>query len=234
MRNLEPNERRFRLSIWLGLLVLVVIVFATVRMFSRVNHAARGTSSRTFEISVEFDKFRQIMVRKNATAAIVEHGGMELIEQHTQAVAVDLSGDDRPVLNALLGQSRADLAATKHITVRINDPHVGADRVSLTQTANIDAGNLNVITVANQPTGNLQDYETKLSARAEGASTTVTLDMDLSVRVDVARLFVSRADAQVQAAADEALRQQEAAIKHLIERYAAVRFVLPDLGDEPR
>ncbi len=228
MRSLTSKDHSFRLALWLGGLIFVAVGVFAIRAISSVNHAAQGQSQRTFVLDVDFTRFRKIMVRRNATKSIVEHGGMKMIEQRMQGITLDVSTDERPVLNTLLGRANADVTAQQQIIVELTDSTLEADRVSMTQTAQIDPDMLNVATEANQPTGNLQEYESRLRAVPYGSQTEVTIEVDFTVRVDIPSIFVGRADAKVQAAAEQAMQTQEMAIRDLIEQQADEFIILPE------
>ncbi len=60
-----------------------------------VDHTSEGSSRRQFTIQVDFDTFRQIMVRKNATEAIVSHSGMKLLDERVDDISIDLPKQHR-------------------------------------------------------------------------------------------------------------------------------------------
>lgn len=227
----SPKPKAARFAFWLsvGAVVLLAIGVGVWQMTS-VSLAAKGTSQRSFVIDTEFDKFRKIMVRKNATAAIIAHSGMQLLDEQLQGVAIDTTEDDRPILNALRGKSQADLAATKQIVVSLKDPALNADRLSLTQQANIELDRLHVRTTASQAAGNLEAYETTLTAVPDGDKTKVSLTIDQIVRVTVPKLFQSQAESRVQEAADKATREQEKAIQQFVAQFANQAIILPKFG----
>ncbi len=78
-----------------------------------VGYLATGHQQATFLIDCEFDKFRQIMVRKNATAAIIGQAEMILVDEQLNSMQLDARNDDRPLLNAIRGKSKADVLADK-------------------------------------------------------------------------------------------------------------------------
>lgn len=199
---------------------------------SEVSRAITGSSEREFAIDVEFEQFRKIMVRKDATGAVIGHSGMKLLKQKLQGVTIDASADRRPILNALRGKSESDLSATKQIVVRLEDPALKADELSLTQRAQVEPNALRVVTTANQATGNLEAYETTLRAVPQGNQTRVDLTVNQTVRVEVSWLFLSVAERRVQRAADDALAEQEQAIKDFVSRYADQVIILPEFGAE--
>ncbi|WP_146595964.1 hypothetical protein [Novipirellula galeiformis] len=205
-----------------------------------VEHRATAYQDRSIVVDCDFAKFRQIMVRKNATAAIVEHSGMTLLDERIQDVALDTSGDDRPLLNAIRGVSKTDVAAVKQLTVQLDDPTLEASELVLRQNVDIQQDSFHVTTVSEGPAGRLENYKTTLDAvpneaeagttEAVAGGTRIKLTVEMTVRVKVPRLFRHRADAGVQDAADDAIQGQADAIEQFIARYADDAFILPELN----
>ena len=125
-------------------------------------HISKGSSQRTFEVEVDFDTFRKILVRKNATKAIVNHAGMQLADQQIDNLSIELPQQDRPILRALLGKANANLSATKEIVVILSDPNVDAKELVLTQHADISPEFMVVQTKSTKPAGNLKSFESRL------------------------------------------------------------------------
>ena len=185
---------------------------------SKTDCAVPGKAVRKFTLDIEIDTFRQILVRTNATAAIIEHGGMELVDEKTDAVDIDLSNDSRPLRNFLRGKSKANVSATKHLTVRMNDPQLKARELSLSQDCHIEPEKIHIVTTSDQPSGELREYNTMLDALKEGRKTEITLSLEMTVVVRVSRIFLSQAKARVQQAADKAMEEQEEAIRSLVAK----------------
>jgi len=217
-----------------GVVALIVAAGLGVSIwsFSLVDYLASGKQEKSFVVDCDFAKFRQIMVRKNATAAIIGRSGMTLLDEKIQDVQLDTSGDDRPLLNAILGRSKSDLTAIKQITVKLDDPAIDADKLVLRQQATIQPDLMNVVTKSKEPSGNLESYETTLEAQPSGDRTEVKLMVALSVRVKLPKMFTSRADTQVQRSALDAVTEQERSITAFIAQYADERLILPELGKE--
>ena len=192
-----------------------------------VDYLASGADSRTLVIDVPYAKFRQIMVRKNATAAIVAHGGMTLIDERTDDISVDTSGDDRPILNAILGRSQTDLSAVKQITVSLEDPMLEADRLVLRQQSDITATGMTSTSKSKSAAGRLKNYQTSLSAEPSGEQTTVTIAVNLDVLVNVPKWFTHKADQGVEQAAMDAVAGQTESLQSFIAEHADKRIVLP-------
>ncbi len=215
---------------FLGIAGGVIIILSFIAWgFWPVEHKSTASSQQQFTLEVDFDKFRQIMVRKNATKAISAHSGMKLLDEQVGDFELEIPEQKRPLLNALLGQSRAKLSAQKQITVSLNDPYLDADHITLTQLADVQPDSMSVRTASTEPAGNLTKYTTELSASRLNAATTVTISIDQTVQLHVPRLFTSRADRQVQQAADKAIEEQHQAIRDFIAEHVNERIIMPDL-----
>jgi hypothetical protein len=210
--------------------VIIGVVFA--RNLTNVEHLAKGVESQSFTIDMDFDRFRQIMVRKNGTASIIGHAGMKLLDEKIEDVELDTSGDDRPILNAIRGKSKSELSAVKLLTVQIDDPTVKADKLELRQIADIEPKEIHVVTKSTGPAGQLEQYMTTLYAQPNGKSTDLTVNVNLSVRVNVPRLFQARAEARVQQAAEKAVANQTEAMKKFFAEHADEQIILPKLGSK--
>ncbi|TWT98481.1 hypothetical protein [Stieleria varia] len=224
-----PPKSTTRLTI-LAIVAVLVILGAVVAwvLLKPIDHLASGKKDDTIIIDCDFDKFRQIMVRKNATAAILGQSGMRLISDRLQDVQVDLSKDDRPILNAIRGRSKSDVNAIKHLTVSLNDPTLHADELQLRQVAEIEPGLMYVRTSSLREAGRLLNYETTLTAKPSGEKTEVQLSVELTVNTSVPKLFVSHAEREVQRAADDAVAGQAKSIRDFVTQYADQRLILPE------
>lgn len=217
-------------SVWLALVVAALIAVGLLGwgMWS-VEHIATGSSRRDFIMHVDFDKFRQIMVRKNATEAIVAHSGMKLLEEKVNDVSIDIPRQDRPILNAILGKAKADLAASKQITVSLENPDVGATQLTLNQHIDIQPNEIDVRSQATGPVGNLKAYSTRLHASKFEGVTKVELSIDQTLNVKVPQFFKVTADQRVQQAADDSTAEQERALRDFIGKFVNDEIVLPEL-----
>ncbi len=226
----HATRMKFKLAATAIVGILIIGIGATVWSLSAVDHLATTKRAKTFTVDCEYGKFRQIMVRKNATAAIVGQSKMKLLEERIQDIEIDTSNDDRPLLNALRGRSESNVAAVKEITVSLDDPSLNAEKLVLRQQADIEPERMHVVTSSKEAAGNLKRYSTTLEARPKGDSTEVTLTVEMDIVVRVPKLFVSRADSGVQKAAEEAINEQASSIKALIAEHADERLILPELG----
>lgn len=210
-------------------LVLLLIAGIAAWQLRSVDHPALGQATRSFAVDCPFDKFRQIMIRKNATKAIVGDSGMRLLDERVIDVDLDTSKDDRPILNAIRGRSKTDLVAVKELTVGLDDPMLEADELILRQNADIDDTRMKVRTISRRPAGRLEEYETTLDAQADQSRTRINLSVAMKVRVAVPNYFRHLAESGVQEAADEAIDGQQNSIVEFIDLYSDERFILPDL-----
>ena len=211
---------------WLGIAFIGGIGFCAWGL-SRSEHSLCGVAERSFTMEVEFDKFRQILVRTDATAAILEHGGMKLVDEKTDSVDIDLSNDSRPLRNALRGKSKANVSAIKRLTVQLNDPQVNASELLLSQDCQVHPDSIQIHTTSDQPAGELKVYNTTLDAVKASHGTEIRLSMDMTVDVVISRFFLSQAEARVKQAAEKSLEEQEKAIRSLVSGFEGKTLILP-------
>jgi hypothetical protein len=226
------NIRQRRAAIGIGWSIGLAAIFAVPVAFFGLSTQAivfKGTSDKTFKLDVDFDKFRQILVRANATSAIIEHGGMKLINERVNALKIDLSKDPRPLLNALAGKSKADVRASKRLTVELDDPQINATKLLLNQDSHVTSSFIHVCTKSSESAGELQSYETTFDAAKSDLQTEVTLAVDMSIEVRVSPLFVSQAETRVQQAATQAVLDQESAIRKLVSAFDDKSLIVPRL-----
>ena len=215
----------------MGVVFTLVLLGAFAWQLRPIEHVTSGKATSTVTLECSFEKFRQIMVRKNATKAIVGDSGMKLIDEQVLDIDLDTSRDDRPLLNALRGKSKTDLVAVKQLTVQLTDPMLEASELVLRQDADIKEQRIHVETSSKRPAGRLQKYATTLDAYPadNGTATRVELSVDMNVVIRVPKYFRHKADEGVQQAADDAIAGQETSIKDFVTLYADERFIIPDL-----
>ena len=226
---IRPNRNAvISVGWWLGIALLGGIGIAAWG-FSRSEQALHGVAERSFTMDIDFDKFRQILVRTDATAAILEHGGMKLISEKTDAVDIDLSNDSHPLRNALRGKSKANVSAIKRLTVQLNDPQVNATELFLSQDCKINPDSIHIQTTSDQPAGELRAYKTTLDSFRANHGTEVKLSMDMTVDVLISSMFLPQAKARVKKATEKSLEEQESAIRSLVSRFDGKALILPNV-----
>ncbi len=184
---------------------------------------------RQFTLECDFDRFRQMMVRLNPTRAIVSHGGMELISEKTEGVDIDTSNDERPILNAILGNSHSKVEATKTITVSVKDPNIPNTELTLRQKANISENEIHVVTQSIGEQQSIKHYVTTLDANADGVNTQIKIGLEMKIEVSVPKMFTSRADAGVNESAARSLAEQQKAITQFVIENSDKRIILPSI-----
>lgn len=210
--------------------VAVIAVALLVWLFQPISHQSNASQTLEFELQVKYDKFRQIMVRKNATEAIVSHGGMKIVSEGVEDLQLDLSGDDRPILNAILGKSKAEVDATKLLTVEINNDQVDTEQLTLRSRALVDSERLQVESKSVGEQGQVKNYVTSITATPQGDATLVQLALEMAIEVNVPSMFTGVADKKVNEAAGAALEQQKEAITAFVIEHADKRIVFPQLN----
>ncbi len=226
MKRLHMSNKRLFGLIIAG--IAGVLAGVTIWRFSIVTHTSIGTAERTFVLNCQFAKFRQIMIRKNATAAIVSAGGMRLIDEQVEGISLDTSKDDHPILSAIIGKSKAEVAADKTLTVELNDPNIDASELRLKQQAVIDESSMSVETSSIAPAGQLRNYKTTLEARETDRQTTVTIRIEMQIDVQLPIFFTRKADERVTESAERALAEQETSIEAFVDRFANSKVIIPD------
>ena len=202
-----------------GIVGVLVVACGIAWQFSSINYLASGTSERAFLLEVDYDKFRQILVRNDVTREIINASGLALKSDELENLVVDATKDRRPVINALLGRSKTELDATKHLTVSVKNSEVNLDTLELTQHAEVGNDQISVHTVADKPTGNLESYETSLKAKRVAKGTEVVVSVQLKVNTTLPRLFQTAARERVQAEADKSTKEQEATLRDVIVKH---------------
>ncbi|MGB7343553.1 MAG: hypothetical protein WBD20_05040 [Pirellulaceae bacterium] len=221
-------SKTVRLSL-IGIAVLLVAAFLAWQL-RPLPYLATAKQTQEFDLQVSYDKFRQIMVRKNATKAIVSHGGMKVLNEGVDDLKLDLSKDDRPILNAILGKSKAEVDATKILTVEINNAQIDTEQLTLRSRALVNSERLHVESKSVGEQGQIKNYVTVISAAPAGDATRVELSLEMAIQINVPKMFTGRADAGVSNAAQAALAEQQAAITAFIIEHADEKLVLPQLN----
>jgi hypothetical protein len=204
----------------------LVAILAALAFFWKTDDEVSAASQKTFVLDVDLDKFRQILVRADATASIVEHCGMKLTRESVQSLDINLKNDRRPILNAIIGKSKAEVTACKSLTVELSDPILDTHELDLRQDSQIQPNKIHVRTESTRPAGKLRSYRTTLDAVRETDKTSVTLTVDMSIDLHISPFFTQYARSRVQDAAEHALDEQEAAIRDLVSRFSNSSLVL--------
>jgi hypothetical protein len=227
----SSNRRRFW---WIGAVVACLFLAALAWfLLSPVRHTSVASAQREFLIECDFARFRQLMVRKSPTQAIVAHGGMKLIHETIHDIKMDTTKDDRPILNAIRGRSKVELNAERTLTVELNDPQIETEQLTLSQIADIDADKLAVRTTSIGEQKNVKKYETTLNASSNDKQTRIRLTIDMSIEIQVPRFATSIADRRIQKAAENGLVDQQGGITQFVIDHADESLILPDLKSAP-
>ncbi len=213
----------------ISIVAILACVALAVWQLKPIQHVSSASSDREFTLECDFAKFKQIMVRKNATKAVVAHGGLSLLRESVDDITLDTSKDDRPLLNAIRGTSKTELSATKTLTVRLDDPHIKNTDLTLRQVADVDTDRMHVETASIGEQQSIKRYATTLTAMPDGSRTRVQLSIEMKIEVSVPKLFVGRADSEVQRSADDAIAEQQQAITSFVIENADKKFIFPNL-----
>ncbi len=215
MKVLNSTHKSGQIGLWLVVGLTSAMGLAGVGVWQIVPCEFQGSSQAEWseEIDVPYDEFRTMMVRNNATQAIVERGGMRVIDEEVINLQVDLSRDKRPLLNAILRRSKSSLTATKRLTVSVNNSDIQADRLVLMQNAEITPEKLDVNSFSEGPAGDLKSYRTSLHAEPKGDITLLRVTVDMQLCKSLGKLFHGEAQSQLDAATHQTVQQQVEALQ---------------------
>ena len=210
------SDRQGQIATWLILSLASAMSLAGVGFWQIAPCEFNGRTSAEFsgEIAVPYNEFRTMMVRNNANQSIVEQGGMKLIDEEVLNMDIDLSRDNRPLLNAILRRSQSCVTASKRLTVAVDNTDICVDKLQLHQDARITPECLDVNTASEVAVGDLKHYRTTLHAEPKGESTAVTISVELSLCKELGKLFHTEAQQRLDTAAQQtALQQFEALVQ---------------------
>ena len=209
------------LSVWLvaGLVVAGVAAVAAWQLWPSVFNGT-ATAEESTEIPISFDEFRTIMVRNSPTHTIIEHGGMKLVTEEVLDLKLDLSHDRRPLINAILRQSQADVTSRKKIVVAVNSEEINAQNLELMQEAAITPETMEVSTVSIGPTGDLKSYRTFLHAEPVGGATHVRVTTEIEIEKQLSKLFHGTAKSRLEASTNGAVHEQLTALQQFASNNA--------------
>lgn len=213
------NSRWFLALTIAGLLLAGGILVAGVAM--RGEYSTTQTVERSFVIEEDFTKVRKILVRTDATKQIVSMtGDSEFLDQQWSTVGAGLEGERLLNLKWQLG-----LEGT--LEVRTKDPYVGEQEITLRQTVHIDPDQVLSDVKLSRPSERLLEYAmvTHFQRRPDG-KTAVRQQLTQEILTDAPWFAHAIADRRVHASAEQALENQETAIRRIVAENREQRWLL--------
>lgn len=212
--------RRWLLGLALALLLLFVgIVISAFAM--RGEYPTTQTVERSFVIDEDFTKVRKILVRTDAAKQIVTMtGDSQFIDQQWNTIGAGLEGERLLDLKWQLG-----LEGT--LQVKTQDPYIGEQRITLRQTVQIDPDQILSDVTLTKPSERLLQYAmvTHFQRQPDGKSL-VRQQLTQEILTDAPWFAHAIADRRVHASAEQALENQEAAIRQIIAENRDQRWLL--------
>lgn len=182
-------------------------------------HSA-GEASLDADLMVPFDEFRTLLVRDNPSKSIVEHGGMQLVDEETLDVQVDLSNDRRPLINALRRKSKSTVQAQKRLTISVENAEIGPTRLVLIQDIQISPEQVEIVSESVEPSGELTFYRTTLQALPNGDSTKIHVSVEIELNKKLSWLLHAQARSRLNIAAKDSANEQVEAIREFAMQHA--------------
>lgn len=201
-------------------LLLVATVVASCAWPRSANVAA--TVEHAFVIKESFARVRKILVRTNAIKKVVAMTNSQLVDQQWLNVSFDLK--------SLLRDPDWNVGGQGTLTVKTTDPYVGEHEITLNQDVNIRVDQLRVSNRLTEPVSKLRKYDTVMEAIDNRGTSEFRATLTLEVTTTVTPLFRRIAKRRVYEAAEKALRQQEQAIRNIVEEHKDDLIILPKLG----
>ena len=207
----------FRLAIWGSLLAIILLIVLAIWAFSPAHYALATHSQLQFPVQISFPQLKQALSSADAIPAMVEFSGLQLLDQRLEERETNASEDPQSVLSTLMGRPPADVRLERQLLARVLVPEFGTEQVSLMQTIRIDDDVVEVTTTANLPSGNLENYRHHLLVQRPIAANSpqVTLSLDVTPRVEVARALRWIVERRLQQLIDQALETQRRELERL-------------------
>lgn len=81
---MNPSNRKSKI-LWVSVGLAVVLAAGVVWLFYPVQEDVSASGRGRFVVEADYHKVRAILVRRDATRAIVEHSGVELLDDRIAA-----------------------------------------------------------------------------------------------------------------------------------------------------
>lgn len=218
----DTSKRLSKWWLWFAVPVLILLGVFLSGFVVRGDYTTEQTARREFTIDEDFTKVRKIMVRTNASKEIVTMGGdSEFVDQQWQEAAVNAAGENvgEALLQTLLSDDpdwRLELDGT--LRVRTLDRYVGQNVITLEQHVEIVPDKIESQTKLLEGSERLRNYAMLTRLTRDGDQTKVELELTQEIRTHAPWYAHGIADRRVLASAKRALKNQEAAMKELIEQ----------------
>jgi hypothetical protein len=217
------RRSRARFVLWtVGFLLLLGIAALLLAAFVlRGTYPTVQTVERTFVIDEDFTKVRKILVRTDATKRIVTMtGDSQFVDQQWSAVGAGLD-------NFELRDLKWKLELHGTLVLRTRDPYIGEHEIALSQEVKIDPDQVYSDVELDRPTERLKQYEmTTWFSRQPDGKTLVRQRLKQEIVTDAPWFAHFIADRRVYQSAEQALLNQEQAIRQIVEENRDKRWLL--------
>ena len=213
---------KFVLFAIIGFVFIVAVGFLLIPASSI---EASSQAEHQFTIEDPMRRVRKILVRTNAVKKIVAMADAELLDQEWLNMKFDI---DKPILKRDWNVNGDGI-----LSVRFNDAYLGSHEITLQQDASISPDRLHVTNELQQPSGPVQNYRSVLTLTPDDSGNAhFKCSLDLRIKTTANWFTESVVRSKIEAAAAEALKMQEKAIRTVVADHADELIILPDSGDE--
>ena len=204
-----------------GVVVLLILILIVGGLVAGGTYPTTQAVDRSFVVDVDFTKVRKILVRTDATKQIVTMtGDSQFVDQHWSALGAGLNG-------ILSGDVKWNLELHGTLVVRTRDAYIGEHEIALSQVVKIDPDQIYSDVELDHPTDRLLQYEmTTWFERQSDGMTRVRQHLKQEIVTDAPWFAHFIADRRVRQSAEQALENQETAIRQIIEENRDKRWLL--------
>ena len=210
------------LMIGLGLLVIAAIGFAVLP--SRELNVP-SSATHEFQIDAPMERVRKVLVRTNAVKKIVAMADAKLLDQEWLNLDFDIN---RPLL-----KRDWHVDGEGQLVVESNNAYLGTHEMTLNQSVDIKRDRLYVENDLDQPSGPIREYSATLElVPGDDGEATVKSSLKLNITTTANWFTSSIVESSIKKSALDSLKNQEQAIRQVVDDHAYELIVLPQASNE--
>ncbi len=207
------------LNLKLVLAFLVVLLSFGIGLFCIFvrRHCAEACSSITYNVDLEFDQFRKVMVRTDSLEEILSYEQGRLIDRNWHKIVLS----SERLLNGF------DFDTTGDFTVSKKDDDLGELILKFNQQTHIGRAGITTETVLAEPVGYVKLIRTNMTAVPDGQQTVVTIAICLKYERRLPSMYFEEVDRKLAESASKTLGNNKKAVQNLVSKYGNMKFVFP-------
>lgn len=215
----KTGRRKGQLSLSIAFFGLSLIGLVSTGIWQLSQSRVQDTFAQqaSFICDIPYAEYRTILVRNGANEQIFRNCGLPLISEETLETKIDLSGDRRPLLNALSRKSKAKVVCCRRLVVDVRESSCGESEAVFIQHSTIDPSQCSVESTTEGRMGYLSQYKSVLKAVPKGNQTHFSVSISGYLDASMMTIVHAEAKARFKLAMEKALASQEIAITKFVE-----------------